>query len=64
MAISQRIDGMIEMITSLNSAIQRAGGTVQKWEKIKDWTVEELMFELGQNNIRFVFDRGNKDECK
>ena len=55
--ISNRVDGMIEMITSLNQATQRAGGTVKRWEDIKDQTLEELCFELGCNNIRFVFEK-------
>ncbi|MFA7287437.1 MAG: hypothetical protein WC055_01010 [Melioribacteraceae bacterium] len=47
-------------LSNLLSEIQIAGGAVQyfSWERLKEMSVAELIITLGQNNIKFRYERG------
>ena len=53
---SNREIGYMEMLTSLITSIDQAGGQIPT-ERLLKMTVEELIFELGHNNVRFKFDK-------
>ena len=53
---SNREIGYMEMLASLITSIDQAGGQIPT-ERLLKMTVEELIFELGHNNVRFKFDK-------
>lgn len=51
--MSEQLDAIMAMFSSLNTAAQKAGGTVYEWEALKKMTVAELITTLGPNFVRF-----------
>lgn len=54
--MERREEATITAFSEMNYAIQEAGGTVLKWDDIKDIRVEELLQILGLNHITFAYD--------
>ena len=50
----KNIASILEMQNSLLEAIHAAGGVVS-WEKLKTWSLLDLLYKLGSNDIRFVY---------
>jgi hypothetical protein len=50
----KNIASILEMQNSLLEAIHAAGGGVS-WDELKTWSLLDLLYKLGPNDIRFVY---------
>lgn len=58
--IEQKVRDVVEILSSLNSAIKKAGGCELSLDILRTWSAEQLLFHLAPNKIYFIHNPNSR----